>query len=80
MFQGEGANGKSVTLAVLRGMLGPGNVSHVPLELFGDKYRLISTLGKLANVVPEIGELDKVCEGFLKAFTSGDAMRRGWLP
>src|SRR5262249_54524254 len=70
----EGANGKSVVCAVLQGLLGEGNVSTVPLELFADKFRLAGTLGKLANLVAEVGELDRVAEGQLKAFVGGDAM------
>lgn len=74
MMTGEGANGKSVVCAVLRALLGDGNVSSVGLELFGDKFHLAETLGKLANVVPEVGELDRIAEGQLKAFVAGDAM------
>src|SRR5262249_24095272 len=46
--------------------------STVPLELFGDKFRLAGTLGKLANIVAEVGELDRIAEGQLKAFVAGD--------
>jgi putative DNA primase/helicase len=74
MMTGEGANGKSVVCAVLRGLLGIVNVSSVPLELFGDKFRLAGTLGKLANIVAEVGEMDKIAEGQLKAFVTGDPM------
>jgi phage/plasmid-associated DNA primase len=35
---------------------------------------MAQTLGKLANVSAEIGELDKTAEGTLKAFVSGDRM------
>jgi P4 family phage/plasmid primase-like protien len=72
MMAGEGANGKSVVCAVLRALLGEDNVSSVPLELFGDKFRLAGTLGKLANIIAEVGELDKMAEGQLKAFVTGD--------
>jgi P4 family phage/plasmid primase-like protien len=71
---GEGANGKTVILIVLTALLGEANVSTVPLELFGQRFQLTPTLGKLANVVPEIGPLDRVSEGFLKAFVAGDRM------
>jgi P4 family phage/plasmid primase-like protien len=74
MMAGEGANGKSVVCAVLRGLLGADNVASVGLELFGDKFHLAETLGKLANIVPEVGELDRIAEGQLKAFVAGDAM------
>lgn len=74
MFTGEGANGKSVVCEVLRALLGDSNVSAVSLEMFGERFQLIATLGKLANISTEIGELDKAAEGFLKQYTSGEKM------
>jgi len=71
---GEGANGKSVVFEVLSELLGQANVSHVPLECFGDRFSLEATVGKLANIVSEIGELDKVAEGRLKEFVAADRM------
>jgi P4 family phage/plasmid primase-like protien len=56
-------------------MLGAENCSHVPLELFGERFQLATTVGKLANIASEVGELDKAAEGFLKSFTSGDPMQ-----
>lgn len=75
VFEGEGANGKSVACAALEAMLGPENCSHVPLELFGERFQLTPTIGKLANIAAEIGEIDKAAEGILKAFTSGDTLQ-----
>lgn len=74
MLVGEGNNGKSVVCAALTAMLGQANVSHVPLEAFAERFALTSTLGKLANVAAEIGELDRTAEGKLKMFTGGDRM------
>jgi P4 family phage/plasmid primase-like protien len=71
---GEGSNGKSVACEVITALLGGDNVSTEPLELFGDKFRLVNTLGKLANITAEVGELDKMAEGYLKAFVVGDPM------
>ena len=71
---GEGANGKSVALAALHAVLGTANVSAVPLERFGERFSLHATLGKLANIAAEVGELDRVAEGHLKQFTSGDPL------
>lgn len=73
--EGEGANGKSVYCAALTGMLGTANVSSVPLETFGERFSLYSTLGKLANIAAEVGEIDRVAEGILKAYTTGDAIQ-----
>ena len=74
VLEGEGSNGKSVVCEVLTALLGPENVSQVPLELFGQRFQLTPTLGKLVNIASEVGEIDRVAEGTLKAFTSGDRM------
>lgn len=74
MMEGEGANGKSVICAALTALIGESNVSHVPLEMFAKDFVLTQTIGKLANIASEIGELDKFGEGTLKAYTSGDRM------
>ena len=55
-------------------MLGEENCSHVSLELFGDRFSKTMTLGKLANICGDVGELDKVSEGQVKAFVSGNTM------
>ena len=75
MLEGESRTGKSTFTNIITTLWGEKNVSHVPLEMFGQRFALSSTLGKLANVVSEIGEMDSVAEGQLKAFTSGDAMQ-----
>lgn len=74
ILEGPGANGKSVVLDILQSLLGPANVSQVPLEKFGNSFSTWATYGKLANIVTEIGDVDKFAEGQLKAFTSGDTM------
>lgn len=71
---GEGANGKSVLFNVVESMLGEHNVSHVPLEVFGERFALNSTIGKLANIVSEVGDMDRVAEGRLKEFVAADRM------
>jgi P4 family phage/plasmid primase-like protien len=83
-LEGEGSNGKSVYCAGLEAMLGgEANVTHVALENFGQRFALWGTIGKLANIATEVGELDKASEGFLKSFTGGDRMtfdRKGLSP
>jgi P4 family phage/plasmid primase-like protien len=74
VLAGEGGNGKSAVLAGLHALLGDENVSTVPLEGFGQRFAMVQTLGKLANIVAEVGELDRTAEGTLKAFVSGDRM------
>ena len=74
MMEGSGRNGKSVYIAALTAMLGENNVSAVPLENFGTPFDKTSTLGMLLNACGDCGEIDKVAEGHIKAFTSGDRM------
>jgi len=74
ILEGEGSNGKSVYVAAVTAMLGEDNVSTVPLEVFGERFARAETLGKLLNAAADCGELDKVAEGYLKPFTSGDRM------
>ena len=74
LLEGIGANGKGVITNTLSKMLGEANVSSNPLELFTSTHGLEVTLGKLVNIVSEIGELDRVAEGLLKMFTGGDFM------
>jgi putative DNA primase/helicase len=73
-LEGEGSNGKSVICSALTAVLGIDNVSHVSLEMFAKDFVLTQTLGKLANIAAEVGEIDKMAEGYLKSFTAGDRM------
>jgi putative DNA primase/helicase len=73
ILEGEGDNGKSVALEVLGAMLGPANVSSVPLECFGERFQLTPTLGKLANIAPEVDDV-RLAEGRVKQFVSGEMM------
>ena len=75
LMEGEAGTGKSTFTDVINALLGESNVSHVPLEAFGQRFSLYPTLGKIANIASEIGELDSVAEGQLKAFVAGDPMQ-----
>jgi P4 family phage/plasmid primase-like protien len=74
VLTGDGGNGKSTLLAALWALLGEHNISSVPLEVFGERFQLTATLGKLVNAVAEVGDLDKVAEATLKSFVGGDLM------
>jgi len=83
VLEGEGRNGKSVYMAAVTAMLGVENCSFVPLESFNRPFDKSSTIGKLVNVCTDVGEIDKVAEGSIKAFTSGDVVffdRKGVTP
>lgn len=74
ILEGDGQNGKSAYCAGIEAILGAANVSSVQLESFGDRFSKTETLGKLVNICGDVGELDQVAEGVIKAFTSGNSM------
>ena len=71
---GSGGNGKKVLLDTLQGLVGEENCSAVALEDFKSEFHLSETIGKSLNVVNEIGDVQKLPEGKLKAFVSPDRM------
>jgi P4 family phage/plasmid primase-like protien len=72
---GGGNNGKSTILEVWEALLGPDNVSHVPLNHLDGEFRICEMAGKLANIAGDMTRLDRVEEGVLKQLTSGDPMQ-----
>lgn len=74
VIEGEGGAGKSVVLNVLSGLVGEENVSHVPVEVFGERFQLTATVDMLLNIAPEVGDGVRIAEGPLKQFTGGDRM------
>jgi P4 family phage/plasmid primase-like protien len=74
ILSGEGDNGKSVICVGLQSVLGSGNVSNLPFESLASRFYPVATLGKLANIYTEIGDVDRTAEGTLKAFVSGEPM------
>lgn len=73
LLVGDGSNGKTVFCDVVESLVGPANVSHVPLALFGRPFSLWATVGKRANITTESHHLvDDQAETLLKAYTSGD--------
>lgn len=73
-LEGEGANGKSVYCAAMTAMLGIDNCSYVSVEGLSDKFVRTQTIGRLVNICPDVGEIEKANEGDLKSFVSGDVM------
>lgn len=72
---GEGNNGKSTILAVWEALLGPENVSHVPLDRFGGEFRLVEMMDKLANIAGDMNHVDRIAEGILKQLVTGDPIQ-----
>jgi len=73
MFIGEGSNGKSKTIGLLRKFLGQDNVSSKELrELVNDRFATVELYGKLANVCAEITAEALKRTGIFKALTGQD--------
>lgn len=72
---GEGGTGKSTWLTVSEMLVGRDNCSHVSPDMFGERFQLASTVGKLLNTVAEEPDIDKVSVGKLKQFVSADPMQ-----
>lgn len=74
LMEGESRTGKSTFTDVVTALLGEDNITHIPLEMFGQRFALASTLGKLGNITSDVGDLDSVAEGAFKQFIGGDRM------
>lgn len=71
-FEGEGANGKSQTIAVLEYLVGSANTSAVALERFGKQFGITQTRHKLVNLATETDPKVRINVNLVKAFISGD--------
>lgn len=71
-LEGEGRNGKSVYIAGITAIVGTENASAIPFEAFGERFAKTMTLGRLVNICSDVGEIDKIAEGTIKSFVSGD--------
>ena len=72
---GDGKNGKSSIFAAMTAMIGKENVSTVPMHEFENRFRLATTIGKMANICDDVGEIDSTAEGVIKQFTGGGRMQ-----
>ncbi|MFC1912364.1 phage/plasmid primase, P4 family [Chloroflexota bacterium] len=75
LFVGEGANGKSTFLRLLRRFLGKANCEGMSLQsLANNKFSIANLYGKLANIYPDLSKATIKETGNLKALTGGDAI------
>lgn len=56
ILTGEGANGKSTYLDMIKAMLGQENISALDLYELGDRFSTAMMFGKLANIGDDIGD------------------------
>lgn len=75
MFVGEGANGKSTLIALMKAFLGKDNVSCVSLqEVSENKFAMATLYQKMANLYPDLTTHALKATGQFKALTGGDAV------
>jgi putative DNA primase/helicase len=72
MLIGNGANGKSVLLAVLEALCGAANTAGVQPANFGQKFQRAHLHMKLANIVTEINQGEVMADAELKGIVSGE--------
>lgn len=71
IFQGDGNNGKSVFLSVLRSVLGDANVSNLGMDVLNSQFGSLGIMGKMANFVEEVKE-NYFESDIFKKITSGN--------
>ena len=72
MLIGNGANGKSVLLAIIEALCGSSNVAGVQPSKFESSFQRAHLHNKLANIVTELSEGEKLADAELKSITSGE--------
>lgn len=71
---GEGNNGKSTMLDVLKGILGDENTCEVQLEQLEKTHYVAQLHNKLLNIATEIGAKGTVCDEMFKKITAHDCV------
>ena len=71
-FIGEGSNGKSTLLDVLKGILGNENTCEVQLEQLEKSHYVAQLHNKLLNIATEIGASGTVCDEMFKKIVAHD--------
>ena len=75
MLIGDGANGKSTFLELLRALLGKENTTTIPLQtLTYNRFALGSLHGKMANIYPDLPDKGLQETGTFKMLTGGDTI------
>ena len=72
VLQGQGSNGKSKYLEILRQLFGEANVSHLQPRALLDKFRLIQFRESIVNIAGEIRSDLRDVEELMKSIASGE--------
>ncbi len=71
---GDGANGKSTLLTIVREAMPTGTVCAIPPQDWNQEYRRALIAGKRLNMVSELPEADIIASESFKAIVTGDAI------
>ncbi|MGV8905937.1 MAG: DNA primase family protein [Acetobacterium sp.] len=71
---GTGRNGKSLIMSVLSELIGQGNVSHLPLKDFNEKFFLESCLNKRLNICDENKHVKNFDTAIFKSITTDESI------
>ena len=74
IFLGSGSNGKSILLKVFAHILGKENIAAVQPTQLANSFHRATLHNKLANIVTESEQSDKLPSGQIKAIASGEPM------
>jgi len=75
MLIGEGSNGKSTLLELLRAFVGEENITCIPLQAFERSSFMQANLeGKLANIYADLSDQGLTNTGVFKTLTGGDTV------
>ena len=80
---GEGSNGKSTFLHVVKNLLGDQNIASLDLKELGDRFKTAELFGKLANIGDDIGDEFIANASVFKKLVTGDRVnveRKGQDP
>lgn len=70
---GTGGNGKSSLLTLLRAVFPPETLASLPPQRWGERFSLVSLVGKLGNFVSETPTAEILDGGAVKAVIAGDS-------
>ncbi|WP_291571427.1 phage/plasmid primase, P4 family [Clostridium sp. UBA4548] len=71
---GDGSNGKSTILDLMKSMLGKDNVSSIPLQDFAKTFKTYQIMDKLANIGDDISKDETKYTGVLKKLVTGETV------
>jgi putative DNA primase/helicase len=72
LLEGDGNNGKSTFVGVQKALLGPDNITAIPLQNLGRRFTAARLYHKMANLYPDLSSTALRDTGMFKQSTGGD--------